>query len=427
MRILSLAPTSFFGDYGCHVRILEEAHALKALGHEVTILAYYKGNDVPGFRVLRTAPTPWHKTYEVGSSRHKFAFDALLGLSLTRLLARERFDVVHAHLHEGALIAGVLARLFKTPVCFDYQGSLTDEMKQHGFIKHEALLRLFGRVERWAERMPSAIFTSTKHAAESLQKTFGTTKPIQHLPDGVNTETFNPKVLSPEARAAQRAAWGIGADEPVVAFLGLLAPHQGINNIIEAAVLAKAQGRRVRWLVMGYPNVDGWRKRAMQAGLTDEIVFTGRVPYAHAPRMLALGDIAIAPKLSLTEGSGKLLNYMAMGLPTVAFDTPAQREYLGHLGVYVPMGDSAALAREVLALLNQPERRTVLSEKLRLRARQHFGWDRGGMLMESIYQQLLAEHPLGVGSPNKVRRPAEASHGSGGSGGSVGSGGRKKL
>ena len=370
MRILSLAPTSFFGDYGCHVRILEEAHALKALGHEVTILAYYKGNDVPGFRVLRTAPTPWHKTYEVGSSRHKFAFDALLGLSLLRLMARERFDVVHAHLHEGALIAGVLARLFKTPVCFDYQGSLTDEMKQHGFIRHETLLKLFGRVEATAERLPGAIFTSTKHAADSLHRTFGDTKLIQHLPDGVNTEAFHPNVLSPESRIAQRAAWGIGADEPVVAFLGLLAPHQGIDNIIQAALAVKQHGQRVRWLVMGYPSVELWRKKALQTGLTDEIVFTGRVPYERAPHMLALGDIAIAPKLSLTEGSGKLLNYMAMGLPTVAFDTPAQREYLGHLGIYVPVGDSQALAHEVMALFNQPERRVLLAEKLRLRARQ---------------------------------------------------------
>ena len=119
--------------------------------------------------------------------------------------------------------------------------------------------------------------------------------------------------------------------------------------------------------------------------------------------LLALGDIAIAPKLSLTEGSGKLLNYMAMGLPTVAFDTPAQREYLGHLGIYVPMGDSIALAREVLNLFDQPERRNLLAEKLRLRARQHFGWERGGMLMESIYTQLVTQQS-GVRLPAEVGR-----------------------
>ena len=101
MRILSLAPTSFFNDYGCHVRILEEARALKARGHEVTILTYYKGHNVPDVPIIRTMPTPWHRDYEVGSSRHKFAFDVLLSIRLLRVLARNRFDIIHAHLHEA--------------------------------------------------------------------------------------------------------------------------------------------------------------------------------------------------------------------------------------------------------------------------------------------------------------------------------------
>jgi glycosyltransferase involved in cell wall biosynthesis len=391
MKILSLAPTSFFGDYGCHVRILEEARALKALGHDVTILTYYKGQDVPGFQVIRSAPTPWHKDYEVGSSRHKFAFDALLAVRLLRVLAKNKFDVIHAHLHEGALIAGVLAKFWRIPVCFDYQGSLTDEMKQHGFVRRQWAVDTASKLERFVNRLPHAIFTSTKNAAEGLQRELGAGKPVKlvhHLPDGVNAETFTPHALSPDERIALRAVHGIGPDEPVVAFLGLLARHQGIANLIEAAALVKQQGNHVRWLVMGYPGVNEWRTAAAQAGVGDELVFTGRVPYAQAPRMLAMGDIAIAPKLSLTEGSGKLLNYMAMGLPTAAFDTPGQREYLGNLGVYAPMGDSQALARQVLHLLDHPEQRRALGEKLRLRARQHFGWDRGAVLMENVYKQL---------------------------------------
>jgi glycosyltransferase involved in cell wall biosynthesis len=114
------------------------------------------------------------------------------------------------------------------------------------------------------------------------------------------------------------------------------------------------------------------------------------VSYADAPRMLALGDIAVAPKLSLTEGSGKILNYMAMGLPTVAFETPAQREYLGSLGVYAPIGDSESLARRVAELIDQPSRRRVLGEQLR-RAASHGGWDRAAATMVEVYEQLLAQ------------------------------------
>lgn len=391
MRILSLAPTSFFGDYGCHVRILEETRALQGAGHDVTILTYYKGDNVPGLDIIRTSPTPWRPEYEVGSSRHKFAFDALLGSRLLRVLTRNKFDVIHAHLHEGAVIAGVLAKPWRIPVVFDFQGSMTDEMLQHRFIKAGTLShRVFARVERIANRLPNAILTSTRNAVPALQRELGESAIVEALPDGVNTAVFRPDILSPAQRNELRAKWGIGPDEPVVAFLGLLAKHQGIQCLIEAAALLKGEGRRVRWLVMGYPGVEVWRQHAQDAGVVPDMVFTGRVPYADAPAMLSMGDIAIAPKLSLTEGSGKILNYMALAMPTVAFDTPAQREILGVLGMYAPMGDSAALARQVAELVDQPQRRRALGEQSRRVVVQQFGWDRAAVTMTSVYDRLQA-------------------------------------
>ncbi|MCS6774839.1 MAG: glycosyltransferase family 4 protein [Anaerolineae bacterium] len=391
MRVLSLAPTSFFNDYGCHVRIFEEARALQAAGHQVTILTYYKGNDVPGVEIVRTAPTPWRSNYEVGSSRHKFAFDVLLALKLWRELSRRRYDVIHGHLHEGALIGSVIGWLFGVPTAFDFQGSLTDEMLQHGFLRGSGpAYHFFFRLERVINRLPRLIFTSTRHAAQTLHKETRGRAIVQYLPDGVNHAAFRPDVLKLEERAALRERYGIAPGEFVVVFLGLLARHQGIQQIIEAAAWAKSAGHAVRWLVMGYPGVPNWQAVAHRAGVGQEVIFTGRVPYFDAPRMLALGDVAVAPKLSLSEGSGKILNYMAMGLPTVAFDTVAQREYLGSLGIYVPLGDSQGLGARVIELLNQPQRRRQLGEQLRQVAVRQFGWDRAAQVMIDGYHKLLA-------------------------------------
>ena len=41
-----------------------------------------------------------------------------------------------------------------------------------------------------------------------------------------------------------------------------------------------------------------------------------------------LGDVAVAPKMSETEGAGKIVNYLAMGLPVVTFDTQVSRRKL---------------------------------------------------------------------------------------------------
>jgi glycosyltransferase involved in cell wall biosynthesis len=59
--------------------------------------------------------------------------------------------------------------------------------------------------------------------------------------------------------------------------------------------------------------------------------------------------------MSLTEGNGKVLNYMAMGLPIAVFETPVSREYLGELGIYATRGDPDSLAEAILCGLTEAE------------------------------------------------------------------------
>lgn len=392
-RILMVAPTSFFADYGCHVRILEEARVLQKLGHRVTIVTYYKGRDLPDLEIVRTGPVPWRAEYEVGSSRHKIAFDILLSWTALKLTLRRPFDLIHAHLHEGALIGSVLAKLRRVPLVFDYQGSLTAEMVDHRFLNPNGP---WYRPARWLEtrinHRPDLILTSSRHAADLLAREFGPNATHIHpVPDAVNLGFFHPGVLSPDQRAARKAALGIPPDRPVVVYLGLLTHYQGTGKLLRAAARLRRRGLKAHFLVMGYPNVAQYRAMAANLGLRGWVTFTGKIPYEQAPHHLALGDIAVAPKLSATEGSGKILNYMAMGLPTVTFDVPVSREFLGELGVYAPPGDVPALADAIQTLLDHPDMARTLGQRARQRAAEQYAWDQAGRYILNLYEQVL--HP----------------------------------
>jgi hypothetical protein len=54
MKILAIAPTPFFADRGCHMRILGEIEALKRRGHEFLLLTYHLGRDIDGVATKRT-------------------------------------------------------------------------------------------------------------------------------------------------------------------------------------------------------------------------------------------------------------------------------------------------------------------------------------------------------------------------------------
>jgi len=396
-NVLMLAPTMFFADYGAHVRILEEATSLRDLGHRVTILAYPNGRDIAGLHVERCWGVPFNYRIIVGSSRHKFYLDAMLGLKGLQAMPAIRPDLIHAHLHEGALIGAVLSRLWRVPLVFDFQGSLTCEMIDHHFLSPDGAAHKFFRwLEERIDQFPDAVITSSHNAAQLLEGAFGRTKGEVHtIADCVNPDTFRPDAVTARERAALRAQFGIPADAQVVVYLGILQDYQGIPHLIRAAKPVLEHFPDTYFLIMGFPNQARYAALAEEVGVAHRVLLPGRVPHEETPRHLALGDIAAAPKLSATEGAAKLLYYMSTALPIVAFDTPVSREYLGDLGLCAAPGSVEGLADDILALLADPHAARDRGRALRGRVLDRYTWAQGGQRITEIYQK-VCPHPRGV-------------------------------
>ncbi len=396
-RILMIAPTSFFGDYGCHVRILEETLALQKLGHTVRIVTYPRGRDVPDLDIERTMPIPWRVNYEVGSSRHKLGLDVFLTSRVLRAARRFQPDILHGHLHEGALLGWLAAKIFRKPLVFDFQGSLTGEMTDHHFLDPRGkFYKPLRALEQWIDHQPAYIFTSAAYQAQLLQNEYRVpAHKLLHIPDGANPEWFRP--WSDHERQEFRAAkfelkvktLGIKTNSPVVVYLGLLADYQGVGHLLDAAQRILQRGSDAYFLVMGYPGAENYIRRAREMGIAERVLFPGRIPYPEIAKWLAVGNVAVAPKLSQTEGNGKILNYMASGLPVVAFDNPVARDYLGEGGVYAPSGDVEALAHGIETLLADRDAARALGKRLRQRALEKFSWDASAKKIEAAYDALL--------------------------------------
>ena len=390
-HVVKIAPTGFFADYGCHVRILEEARGLQDQGYDVTVVTYPGGQDPPGLRVVRIPAWLHRGGPRVGSHWRKLLLDpALLVTALTRLPSRP-IDVVHAHLHEGVLIGWLLARMHGAGLVFDYQGSLTREMLDHQFIRAaNPLLHVFSLLERLANRLPDCILTSSENARRTLIAESGlSANRVVAVTDGVNLTRFRPREPSDAARLRDlRRRLGIPPNRLLVGYLGLLAGYQGTDDLIRAAQLVLQRNRGAHFLVMGFPNEAAYRDAADAAGLAGHMHFTGRVPYADAPAMLRVLDIAIAPKRSESEGNGKVLNYMAAGLPVVAYDGPVARELLGSAGLRVSVGSVEGLAEGLLRYLADADLRTHHGRALRQRVERKYGWDRQIQHVVRVYESL---------------------------------------
>ena len=376
-----VAPTPFFADRGCHVRIYEEARALQALGCHVEVCTYHLGDERPGIITHRTVKLPWYRKVSAGPSWHKFYIDALLLLKTWRVARRFRPDVIHGHLHEGVAIGWVVGRLLGVPVIGDFQGSLSGELKAHKFIPDRSwLYRLVAHNEGWIDRLPHVAVASCTDVAEELDERFGVPNVLLAL-DGVDADSFRPDVEIGELRSL------VPAGRRPVVYLGMLNAYQGIDHLLEASPQVLARGPQAYFLIMGYPNEAVYRQKAADLGVAEHVRFPGRIDYEQASRYLALGEVAVSPKLSETESNGKLYNYMACALPTVAYDTPPSREILGELGVYAPRGDIEALADAIAGLLEDRDGAAALGQRLRQRVEERYSWQNTALQLLRAYDR----------------------------------------
>lgn len=400
MKILMIAPNPFFVDRGFSVQVYEQARALQELGHEVVFSTYHCGRDIEGFRFFRTRNIPWYHENRVGASYHRFYIDILLFLKTYKACLDFKPDILHGHIHEGALIGWAVGKLTGIPILFDLQGSLTGELKERGFFRRRGLFySIFHKIEGFIDRSAHMVVTQSRTMADEVRDTFKVPSDRIFLTmDGVNIENFSPRPRNDEL--LRRC--GITKDKRLVVYLGLLTTYQGIDCLMEGIEWVLRENDNVHFLIMGYPNEERYRNLAKGKGIDKNITFTGRIDYQLAPDYLALGDIAVSPKLGSTEANGKLYNYMAMGLPVVAFDTLVNREVLGEYGVYAEPYSPQSLGREILFLLNHPEDAGRLGKELRKRVSENFTWLQVAQRLEAQYEKILEGNGIRTPSVESV-------------------------
>ncbi len=385
MKVLMIAPTPFFADRGCHTQIYEEIKALQRIGHEIIICTYGLGRDVPNATIVRTLNYPWYKKLSAGPSRTKMLLLPLLTVTVLRKISSFKPDVIHAHLHEGAIIA-YICRLFfkKKKYLFDMQGSLTGEVLQHGFAKeggffHRFLLLMEKKIARWFY-----VITQSESMIEELIELGASPERIANVKDGVDTEIFTPQPLS-DALALQLK---IDKNKPRILYMGLLEEYQGIDLMLEAFQDVAIQLPDVQFIIIGYPNIEKYQAICRKRSIADKTLFLGRVDYLSLPNYLSLADIAIAPKISLTEGDGKIYNYMAMGMLTIAWDRSVSREILGETGIFAEYGNPKDLAEKIIWAIKNPDERKLRGVAARERAVANLSWDAVGKRINAIYARL---------------------------------------
>jgi phosphatidylinositol alpha-1,6-mannosyltransferase len=209
---------------------------------------------------------------------------------------------------------------------------------------------------------------------------FGPHGALEHVPPGVDSETFRP---DPGARAELRARYGLG-DRPTVLCLSRLVPRKGQDALIRA--LPKIRSRvdgAVLVIVGGGPYEDALHRLAQKCGVAEHVVFTGGVPSAELAAHHSIADVFAMP--CRTRGAGLdveglgivFLEASASGVPVIAGSSGGAPETVieGKTGCVVDGRSLDSIADAVADLLADPDRAAAMGKAGRAWVERDWRWD----------------------------------------------------
>ncbi len=322
---------------------------------------------------------------------------ALMKATERRLLALAKElkpDLLHAHspvlnawpaIHAGEKLG--------IPVVYEIRAFWEDAAVDHGTQSEGGLrYRLTKAMETRAVRRATQVVTICQGLRGDLISRGIASDKIGTVPNAVDIEHFS---LSTGADPELKAKLGLSGCR-VIGFLGSFYAYEGLDLLIAALPGMLAQAPDVRLLLVGGgPQEGNLKAQAAALGVSDKVVFVGRVPHAEVSRYYDLVDLLAYPRhpMRLTELVTPLkpLEAMAQGHLLIASDVGGHQELIadGRTGVLFRAGDVADLIAKTVATLNLSDHGAAIRANGRRFVEQERNWANSIANYKSIYGKAL--------------------------------------
>ena len=360
-------------------RVWQEATTLEANGYQVSVIC----PTGKGYRKKREVIDGIH------IYRHGLPFDAAgalgylleYGVALLcqfvlawRVFLGRGFDVIHAcNPPDDMFLIGRFFKLFfGTKFVFDHH-DINPELYEAKFGRRDFFYKVMLAWERWTfQSADISIATNQSYRRIAIERGGMDPDRVYVVRSGPSLERL--KIMPPVPALKNGRTYLVG-------YVGVMGAQEGLNYLLEALRhIVREMGRDdIHFgLVGGGPELETLKRLAVELDVADHVTFTGRVPDDQLLEMLNTADVCVNSdeynEMNDKSTMNKIMEYMALGKPIVQFDLTEGRFSAQEASVYAKPNDAVDLAENIVALLDDPERRARMGAFGRRRVENELAW-----------------------------------------------------
>lgn len=354
-------------------RLRKQARTLLASGFDVTVICRADPRNktcVPGARVLQYPAPP--------EGTGLFAFAVEYGYSVVMAavlvfwsLLRGGFDVLQvASTPDIYFVVSAPWRRLGRPVVFDFRDPSPETYEARYGRRDGGMYRALLLLERLSLRAADRVLVVNESLREMARVRGGVdNERIVSVGNGPVSDRVMRRPARSDLRAGQRY---------LCCWLGLIGPQDRVDLALGAIACLVHEMERTdcAFVFVGTgEELPAAQELAAELEIGDWVSFPGWAEEELVFDYLSTADIGIESNTEEYVSGVKVMEYLAAGLPIVAFETRETRRIAGEAARYAPKGDVVAMARLIDELLDDQETREEMGYAGQRRAKESIAWE----------------------------------------------------
>jgi len=345
-------------------------HALEKQGHQVFVvtvnneISKYSYED--GGKLIRIPGVP--------TGIYDYRLTGIYPVRCINKIKKWKLDVIHSHTEFGiGTFARIIAKQFDIPLVHTYHTMYEDYIHYitKGYFDHASkkiveYLTLF-----YCDKTISELIVPTKKTYDLFKEKYKVRRNVHIIPTGIEVERFYKEKYTTSMKNEYRKKIGVSSDDFVILFVGRLAQEKNVEFLIDSQKDLVKKYPNCKLLIIGDgPDADKYHKIAEKLKISDNVIFTGKVPWEEVPNYYQIANVFATASVTETQGL-TVIEAMAASVTPICIDDESFRNVVvdGLNGKIFK--NKRQYKRQINELIENKEELKLLSKQARRNAEQH--------------------------------------------------------
>jgi glycosyltransferase involved in cell wall biosynthesis len=378
-------------------RVWRECQALQEAGYQVSVICPKgKETDVNGHEIIDGVSIYRYRTYQANGGFLSYILEYSTALLMTFwlmfvVLFHKGYDVIQICNPPDLLILVALPfKLIGKKIIFD-QHDLSPEiyqMQKGGGDNQNLVVKILLLSEKITYLFSDIVIVVNKSCRKiALRRGNKKEQDVFIVRNGPSIQNIRNAQPNPALKEGRKY---------LLSYVGMMGPQEGVDIMLRAicnlATVYNREDFHVRIIGSGTV-LDDMKQYAVELGIDHLVTFAGHADYRQVMEGIATADVCLCPdpKTPLNDKCSfvKVIEYMSLGQPLVAFDLEEVRNSADGAALYALPNDEIDFAQKINHLLDDPDLRISMGRLGKERVMNFLTWEHSKDSLKAAYEKIF--------------------------------------